>query len=150
MADLYPVFDVPTILEETETSENLFKESAYFDFETGDFRMSGSGKVQRADGYESWKQWCIKTIMTQRAAFLAYTENLGIDGEQALAELTEAKQQLAFETTITAALLADPYGRTMEVRNFQWTRPGPDSLAMTCEVVGQDDRTAKVGAAWTA
>ena len=35
MANLYPVFKVPTILEETQKNEGIYKGSSYFDFETG-------------------------------------------------------------------------------------------------------------------
>lgn len=143
MADLYPVFEVPTTLEETEKNEAVYKGSAYFDFETGDFRTDGAGRVLASNGEEAWRQWCMKTIATQRLAFYAYTDGLGIDGEQAMAEPTEARQKLALETTIREALLADPYGRTLEVRDFTWTRK-VDSFHMSCCVVGQDDRTASI------
>lgn len=143
MADLYPVFDVPAILEETETNEAIYKGSAFFDFETGDFVLTGGGSMVEATGYEAWKQWCQKTIATQRAAFAAYTDGLGIEGEEAMAEKSAALQQTALESTIQEALLADPYGRTMEVRDFTWRREG-DSLYLHCTVLGQDDKTAGI------
>lgn len=62
-----------------------------------------------------------------------------------MAQPTAELQQIALETTIKEALLADPYGRTLEVRNFVWTK-GVDSLHMHCTVVGQDDRTAQIEA----
>lgn len=141
MADLYPTFAVPAILEEQQKNEAVYPRSAYFDFEKGDFALDGGGKLRMADGFDAWKQWCIKTIATQRRAFYHYTDGLGIEGEQAMAQPTEALQRLSLETTITEALMADPYGRTMEVRDFKWER-GADSLHMSCTVVGQDDRTA--------
>lgn len=143
MANLYPVFDVPNILEETQTNEGIYKSSAYFDFQTGDFAMDGGGRVTQASGFDAWKQWCIKTIATQRRAYYNYTEGLGIEGEQAMAQPTADLQQLALETTIQDALMADPYGRTVEVKDFVWTRD-VDSLHMSCTVVGQDDRTATI------
>lgn len=143
MADLYPVFDVPTILEETQKNEGIYKGSAYFDFQTGDFALDGGGRVTSASGFDAWKQWCIKTIATQRRAYYNYTAGLGIEGEQAMSQPTAALQQLALETTIQDALMADPYGRTVEVRDFTWIR-GVDSLHMSCTVVGQDDRTATI------
>ena len=143
MANLFPVFQVPTILEETKKAEAAYKGSAYFDYETGDFALDGNGKVIAADGYNAWKQWCIKTIATQRKAYRNYTFGLGIDGEQAMAEDSAEKQQLALESTIREALLADPYKRTVDVQNFSWTR-GVDSLHMTCTIIGQDDRTAVI------
>lgn len=145
MANLYPVFPVPTILEETQNNEGIYKGSSYFDFETGDFRMDGGGHVVAASGFDAWKQWCIKTIATQRRAYYNYTAGLGIEGEEAMAQPTAELQQAALETTIKEALLADPYGRTIEVRDFVWER-GTDSLHMSCTVVGQDDRTAQIEA----
>lgn len=143
MANLYPVFEVPDILEEGQKNEAIYKRSSFFDFQTGDFAMDGGGRISEASGFDAWKQWCIKTIATQRRAYYSYTDGLGIDGEQAMAQPTAELQQLALETTIQEALLADPYGRTVEVRDFTWTR-GVDSLHMTCTVVGQDDRTATI------
>ena len=140
---LYPVFDVPTILEETQKNQAVYKGSAYFDFQTGDFALDGGGKIFGASGFDAWKQWCIKTIATQRGAYSNYTSGLGIEGEQAMAQPTEALQKLSLESTIKDALLADPYHRTMEVRDFAWSR-GVDSLHMSCTVVGQDDRTATI------
>lgn len=143
MPNLYPVFEVPAILEETKKNEAIYKGSYYFDFYTGDFALDGAGRVMQATGYDAWRQWCIKTIATERRAYYNYTDNLGIEGEAAMAQPTAALQQLAFETTITEALLADPYGRTIEVRDFVWSR-GVDSLHMQCTVVGQDDKTATI------
>ena len=143
MANLYPVFQTPTILEETKKNEGVYKASSYFDFELGDFRMDGGGKMVEASGFDAWKQWCIKTVATQRGAFYNYTDGLGIDGEQAMAQDTYELQKAALESTIKEALLADPYGRTVEVRDFAWSR-GVDSLHMSCTSVGQDDRTARI------
>ena len=143
MANLYPVFEVPTILEETQTNEAVYKGSAYFDFQTGDFATDGGGRVTPASGFDAWKQWCIKTIATQRRAYYNYTDGLGIEGEEAMAQPTAELQQLALETTIRDALLADPYGRTVDVRDFAWSR-GVDSIHMSCTVEGQDDKTATI------
>ena len=143
MSNLYPVFEVPAILEETKKNEAIYKGSYFFDFATGDFALDGAGRVMPATGYDAWRQWCIKTIATQRNAYYNYTAGLGIEGEEALAHKSAALQQLALETTITEALLADPYGRTVEVRDFVWTR-GVDRLRMQCTIVGQDDKTATI------
>ena len=143
MANLYPFFQTPTILEETKKNEGVYKASSYFDFELGDFRMDGGGKMVEASGFDAWKQWCIKTIATQRGAYYNYTSGLGILGEEAMAQTTPELQQADLETTIKEALLADPYGRTTEVRDFNWTY-GVDSLHMKCTIVGQDDRTAQI------
>lgn len=143
MANLYPVFKVPSILEETQKNEEIYKGSSYFDFELGDFRLDGGGRIVPSSGFDAWKQWCVKTIATQRGAFYNYTGGLGIDGEQAMAQDSYELQQAALETTIKEALLADPYGRTVEVRDFEWSR-GVESIHMSCTIVGQDDRTARI------
>ena len=143
MASLYPVFQTPTILEETKKNEGIYKNSSFFDFELGDFRMDGGGRIVEASGFDAWKQWCVKTIATQRGAYYNYTNGLGILGEEAMAQPTHEMQEADLETTIKEALLADPYGRTTEVRDFEWTR-GVDSLHMRCTIVGQDDRSAQI------
>lgn len=143
MAELFPTFEVPTIVDAPETDEEIYKESAYFDFETGDFALDGAGRIKLANGFEAWRQWCVKTCYTQRGAFAAYTDGLGIEADEAFSESDRLLQQAYLERTIKEALMADPYGRTEDVSGFVWTVRG-DSLYMTCTITGKNDKTAQI------
>jgi hypothetical protein len=90
--------------------------------------------------------WCTKTILTQRWAFLGYSDNAGIEADEAFKEPGRKAQERAFTRTITEALLADPMGRTMQVRDFLFAWQ-PDSLGITCTVYGADGNTATINAA---
>ena len=145
MANLYPTFEVPTIADSTENTEVVYRPSVFFDFEKGDFCMDGNGRLRAADGQEAWTQWCLKTVLTQRFALLAYTENLGVEMIEAFAEPTRATQQMAMERTIRDALMADPYGRTLYVRDFQW-KWITDAVEVTFTVVGQEGQMVTLSA----
>ena len=56
-----------------------------------------------------------------------------------------AAAESSFERTITEALLADPMGRTVQVRDFSF-RWEADSLWIECKVFGTDGSTTDVGA----
>ena len=138
-------FDVLPFWEEIRKEfEAVYKGSSFFfDFETVIFRLDGGGKMTAASGYDAWKQWCIKTVARSGGAFDHYTDGLGAEYEGGHGPAHPGASAAQPETAVTEALLADPYGRTMEVRDFVWSR-GVDSLHMSCTVVGQDDRTARI------
>ena len=63
-------------------------------------------------------QWCLKTVLTQRWAFFAYSSQAGVEIEEAFAQQDRKAQESYMEKTITEALLADPYQRTRRVYDF--------------------------------
>ena len=71
-----------------------------------------------ADGHRAWAQWCVKTVLTERFAYLAYSGNYGVEIDEALKQPTRAAVETEVERTITEALLADP--RTYAVRDFSF------------------------------
>lgn len=153
MADnsLFPVFDVPS-----ETTEDTYRKktavynySPLWDFEKGDFVSNGAGQLLYGTGYEAWVFWCVKTMNTQRWAHLAYSDNAGIESKEAFGEPDRAAVQSAFERTITEALLADPMGRTLQVRSFVFSWEN-DSLRIECEAVGADRNTAALSTTFSA
>ncbi len=146
MADeLFPVFDVPSELDDEEGQEAQYLPAPIWDMETGDFVTDGAGKVLYGSGYDAWVLWCTKTIMTQRWAHDAYNENEGIEAEEAFSEPDREAAESAFERTITEALLADPMGRTVQVMDFEFTWEA-DSLWIECVAVGTDGNTANITA----
>lgn len=135
---LYPVFEIPPDIEDVIEVQQDVK-SAYFDFQKGDFVLSGAGKMVQSTEREAWIQWCLKAIFTQRYSYYAYSSNMGIEIEEAMNEPDRKAQESALQRTITEALLADPYGRTAYVRNFVF-RWQADSVYIEC-TVGHKDGT---------
>lgn len=117
MPNLYPAFEMPEIVEQQQARpEPEYPESYLFDFEKGDFVLDGAGRIVIADGRRAWAQWCVKTVLTERFAYLAYSGNYGSEIDEALKQPTRAAVETEVERTITEALLADP--RTYAVRDF--------------------------------
>lgn len=141
MADLYPVFEVPTVAEEEQGEEYRFPPSSFFDFETGDFVADATGRMRESDGVDAWKQWCLKAVYTQRSAFAAFTDGYGVEGDEAFQENNRLAQQSAIERTISEALTADPYNRTLFVRDFRFSWQD-DGVNVTFTVMGQENREA--------
>lgn len=145
--NLFPVFDVPSDVEEEEEDETRgeYAPSPLWDFQQGDFVMDGSHRTVYGSGYDAWVLWCTKTIMTQRWAHLAYSDSHGVEADEAFAEPDNEAVESSFERSITEALMADPLGRTLEVRNFEFSWE-TDSLRITCDVIGTDGSTADIEA----
>lgn len=144
--ELFPVFDVPTEGQEEEAAGGAeFAPSPLWDFEAGDFVTDGAHRALYGSGHEAWALWCTKSIMTQRWAHLAYGDNEGIEADEAFAEPDEEAVESSFERTITEALLADPLGRTLAVRDFEFSWEA-DCLRVSCEAVGKDGTTAAIEA----
>ncbi len=118
MNNLFPTFAVPKVVENKIPKENRTKKSVYFDFEKGDFSLESNGEIKTASPYDAWVQWCLKTVLTQRWAFLAYSTQAGVEIEEAFAQQDRKAQESYMEKTITEALLADPYQRTKRVYDF--------------------------------
>jgi hypothetical protein len=133
MPNLYPTFEMPELVEQQQTQpEPGYPESYLFDFEKGDFVLDGAGRIVIADGYTAWAQWCVKTVLTERFAYLAYSGNYGVEIDKALKQPTRAVVETEVERTITEALLADP--RTYAVRDFSFEWKG-DELYVSFTVI---------------
>jgi hypothetical protein len=117
MTNLFPTFDMPELVEDQQpVPEPEYPESYLFDFDKGEFVLDGAGRVVIADGHTSWVQWCVKTVLTERFAFLAYSWDYGVEIEDALKSPNRTAVEAEIERTITEALLVDP--RTELVRDF--------------------------------
>lgn len=142
---LFPTFEVPATLAEDILTENQYPPSPMWDVEKGDFVTNGARQTLYGSGYDAWVLWCTKAILTQRWAHDGYSANEGIEAEQAFKEPDRKAAESAFERTITEALLADPLGRTIQVRDFAFTWEA-DSLWIACEVIGANGDTASIRA----
>lgn len=120
--NLFPVFDVPEIAEPTQVENRRYKPSVFFDFEAGDFRLDGAYRMTPSTGKEAYMQWCRKAVMTERDAFLAYSTDIGIEGEAALAESDRAAVESALEKTITEALMVNTHTEYVRDFEFAWAQ----------------------------
>ncbi len=143
--NLFPVFDVPSTLAEEAATQERYPPAPMWDVETGDFIKDGAGHPLYGSGHDAWVLWCTKSILTQRWAHSGYSTNEGIEAEQAFQEPDRQAAESAFERTITEALLADPMGRTAQVRDFEFSWEA-DSLWISCVIVGTDGDTASIRA----
>ena len=135
MADtLFPVFDVPEIETSTQDQNRRYKPSVNFDFDEGDFVLDGAYRMTQAAGQEAYMQWCRKVVMTERDAFLAYSTDIGIEGERALSLGDRAAVESALEKTITEALSVNVH--TEYVRGFEFTWSA-DEIRITFTVKGR-------------
>jgi hypothetical protein len=143
---LFPVFDVPGEVAETEVQEQrLYNPAPLFDVQSGEFIENGARQPLYGNGADAWRLWCIKSILTQRFAHFGYSSDIGIEAVEAFRESDRQAQESAFERTITEALLADPAGRTQAVRDFRfdwWS----DRLFISCDVVGVDGNNVEISA----
>lgn len=125
---LFPTFDMPEIVS-GETTDTIVKygRSWNFDFDAGEFVTDGGNRVQEADGYNAWVQWCIKTCLTERFSFLAYSSAIGVESEEARQQPSRKATESVLERSISEALLADP--RTESVRGFSFSWAGDSVYA---------------------
>lgn len=140
---LFPVFDVPSTLAEDAVRQERYAPAPMWDVERGDFVTDGTRRTIYGSGSDAWVLWCTKSILTQRWAHDSYSADTGIEAEQAFKETDRKAVESSFERTITEALLADPMGRTVQVRDFAF-RWEADSLWIECAVFGRDGNTADI------
>lgn len=122
---LFPVFDLPEIPDDSEYEER-YRPSVAFDFEKGDFVRDGSNKMVRADGREAYMQWCWKVVQTEREAFLAYSDEIGTEFEHMEDFPDRDSRESEIERTITDALLVHP--ATEYVRDFIFDYSSGDAV----------------------
>lgn len=105
-----------------------------------DFVRDGQNKVKDASGVDSWKQWCINCLASQRYASPLYSSDFGIAVSDILSAPTREEAEAMFKAEAQEALEADPFERTDYVGQikFDWNI---DSVNVHMEVVGVDGAT---------
>jgi len=143
--NLFPVFDMPAEMVADTRNTSVYATAPMWDFNTGDFMVNNARQPVYGTGYDAWLLWCRKSLSTQRFVHLAYSDNFGIEIAEAFAEPDSKAQESAIERTVSEALLADPSGRTQQVRDFifEWHE---DSLRVTCMIIGYDGNSAVIDA----
>ncbi len=132
---LFPVFDVPEIVDASMPQREHYRPSVFFDFASGDFKRDGANRMVEATGKEAYMQWCMKVIATERDAFLAYSTRIGTEMEYAAAQPDHASVEASVERTVTEALMVNP--KTEYVRGFEFSWTGT-SLYGIFRVKGRD------------
>jgi hypothetical protein len=141
MPNLYPVFEVPEIVEQQQTEPAPeYGKSWLFDFEKGDFVLDGTGRVVEADGHTAWVQWCVKTILTQRFAYVIYSSDYGTELEEAQKQPDRKAVEIELERAITEALLVDPRTEMVKDFVFEWEGDTVKVSFVAVPVVGPPER----------
>lgn len=134
--ELYPVFDVPELLEdEEEEYDTEYKRSMKWDPATGDFVRDSTNRVVECSGQEAYMVWCYKIALTERYSCLAYPDEIGTEMEDAVYDDDPDTVESMMQRTITEALITNP--RTESVDNFAFTWDG-DTVHCTFDVSGVD------------
>lgn len=139
--NLFPADMEEMTIEEEEMEEleekNDYIGAAAFD---SDFVRDGQNSVRGASGIDSWKQWCINCLTTEREVSPLYSSDFGIAITEILQAATKEEAESLFKAEAKEALEADPYERTDYVSeiSFDWTA---DSVNVYIEVVGIDGAT---------
>ena len=141
--NLFPIFEVPEIIDSTGNFGAEYKDSIYFDISKGDIVLDSGGKIKVADGRDAWLQWCMKMIASERNTLLAYPSGVGAELEHITTLLSRESKEIAITNTITETLMNDPSKRTVEVKDFEFTHD-TDSVFVTFCIVGADGYTGKI------
>ena len=99
-----------------------YRRSLRWDPVKGDFDLDGTGAITYADGYEGYRQWCLKISQTERFGCLAYPDEIGVEMDQAIALDDHAAVESMVRRTVTEALLTNP--RTVAVTDFSFEWDG--------------------------
>lgn len=139
---LYPTFETP-LKEAEESGVAEFPEGPAFDYEAGDLKVDAKGRVAMASGYENWMNWCMKAARTERDRLLGYGPGYGTELARALGHAGRGAREELIRQTITAALMADPLGRTGAVDQFAFEWP-EDGVAFRFRLTAADGYTGEM------
>lgn len=144
MPNLYPEGyenDVVTPEDVQAKSPVGYKNGIAFNYETGDFKRDGMNKILDSTGIQSWKDWCINCLQTERYKHLAYSTDFGIELDAAMNASSREEAENILTRQISEALMADPYGRTSFVSDIAYDWEAPDTVAIELTIHGIGDVT---------
>lgn len=140
MPDLYPSFEMPALTEQQEVNMPVYGKSWFFDFEKGDFAVDGAGHIKQTDSHIAWAHWCIKAVLTERFAHLAYGADYGCEIAQAIRQRTREEVEAEIERVITEALLFDTRTQMISNFSFEWVGDSVVVRFVLTPVVGTPER----------
>ena len=135
MPNLYPTFNLPTIIPRQNPVAKKYYPAPFFDFDSGDFLFDSAGRVKIANGQEAFEQWCIKVCSTERGTKLAYSDAIGTEFEAAMKYTDIAAVKSSIVRTITESIMIHPVAEY--VKNFRFTVEG-EHVWVTFDVKGKD------------
>lgn len=118
-ARVLQVVDVPEFIKESASYDTKYKRTVKWDPEKGDFARDGANKVVECSGEEGFMIWCFKAAQTERYSCLAYTNDIGVELEEALAADNQKVVESMVQRTVMEALKVNP--RTEYVTDFKFT-----------------------------
>ncbi len=130
-----------------ENTNDLFigyKQSAYFDFKTGDFKRDGANNIIKSTGTDAWIQWVIKCLNTPRYDCLAYSTDFGINMQNIFNSTTKKEIESNITREIREALYADPYERLSYIESISFEWLNDCEVNITCVLEGINGDTAVV------
>lgn len=130
---LFPIVEVPEFTPERTTYDTVYRRSAKWDPQAGDFVRDGANRIAVCDGREAYAVWCYKISQTERYRCLAYPDAVGTEMERAMGDDDEKTVESMVERTITEALMVNP--RTEDVFAFAFSWNG-DNMHCTFNVKG--------------
>lgn len=147
MANLFPEsYDEETmdVNELVDTTPVGYRPGVAFDLKTGDFVRDGRNRLIDSTGVDSWKQWVLNCIQTERYKYLAYNSDYGVEWEKVRQATSQEEAESIMTRQITEAIMADPYKRTayIDELDFEWTNP--DAVQISATIVGIDDITIDI------
>lgn len=149
MPNLFPIgYEDEIITEEDLQGEKVvgYRNGIAFDYEVGDFKRDGMNKILDSTGIQSWMDWCINCLQTERYKHLAYSTDFGIEIDAALKANSRDESENILTRQITEALMADPYGRTAYVSDITYNWTAPDTVEVGVTVHGMYDVTIDITA----
>lgn len=153
MPNLFPEGYNPGASEGSELAKDTvigYRGGVAYDDETGDFIRDGKKQLIDNAGIESFQNWCVNCISTQRYAHLAYSTDFGIDINAAMKAGSREEAELILSREIEDALMADPYGRVEFVSKIEYNWIAPDSVQVDVSIHGIDSVTIDVTVTLTA
>ena len=147
MANLFPEsYDEETmdVTELVDTTPVGYRPGVAFDLKTGDFVRDGRNQLMESTGVDSWKQWVLNCIQTERYKHLAYNSDYGVEWDKVFGSASHEEAESILTRQISEAIMADPYGRAAYIDeiDFEWTNA--DSIVISATIVGIDDITIDI------
>jgi hypothetical protein len=142
MPNLFPTEEVSAEVPSTESNQIQFGKSWRFNFKTGEFIVSPTGKVNESDGTGAWVEWCQKALLTPRYRHLIYDPDYGQDYEDLIGRgLTREAVESEIKRITIETLTIDP--RTASVQNFTFDWQN-DQVFFECEISNVLGESAKI------
>ena len=144
MANLLPTEPISGLQIDQETSTSVtFGQGWKFDFDSGEFVTTPTGRTAPANETEAYMEWCQKALQTARYRFPIYGRYYGHDLDDIIGRaFPRAVIESEIQRVVTETLKVDP--RTSEVINFAFTWED-DRLYFNCDVISVRGDQIQIG-----